>query len=204
MVALASSATWFLVIVFVVWLAIGITLSITKGRRGHGMFQWLVIGAILGPLALPAAWSSIRGEASGRARPLETPLQGSGTVDVLVGIDGSENAMRALRTVIELVGSNLGRLTLASVVTFDEGSVQARLDEERAIGSLDAAVASVGRPGPGLVVLNGQPADALVHHAITEGYELLAIGRRGRGASKALLGSTAVRVADRRIPVLVV
>jgi nucleotide-binding universal stress UspA family protein len=33
---------------------------------------------------------------------------------------------------------------------------------------------------------------------------LLAIGRRGRGASKAILGSTAARVADGRVPVLIV
>jgi nucleotide-binding universal stress UspA family protein len=96
----------------------------------------------------------------------------------------------------------MGRLTLASVVTFDE-STQARRDEERAIELLEAAAGPIER-APGCVLLSGQPADALIRHATEEGYDLLAIGRRGRGASKALLGSTASRVTNAPIPVLIV
>jgi nucleotide-binding universal stress UspA family protein len=42
-------------------------------------------------------------------------------------------------------------------------------------------------------------------HAREEGYELLAIGKRGHGRSKALLGSTASRLAHgTEVPVLIV
>jgi nucleotide-binding universal stress UspA family protein len=58
---------------------------------------------------------------------------------------------------------------------------------------------------PDAVLLEGKPADALARFAADGGYELIAVGRRGRGATKALLGSTAealARGAD--IPVLIV
>jgi nucleotide-binding universal stress UspA family protein len=206
MVALASSTTEFLLILLAVWLAIGVTLAVVMGRRGHGAFQWLLIGAFLGPLSLPIAWVSIRDEdrGSGSARALHEGIAGVGPVNVLVGIDGSVEAANALRTVVDLVGTNIGRLTLASVVTFDVGSVQARREEERAIEVLDAAASSVEAETPSRVLLTGQPAEVLMRHAAEEGYDLLAIGRRGRGATKAVLGSTASRVADGPLPALIV
>jgi nucleotide-binding universal stress UspA family protein len=203
-VAVVSTVTEFLLIVLAVWITIGVTLAVVMGRRGHGMFQWFFIGSVLGPLALPGAWISIRDEARGSARTLETGIPGGGPVDILVGIDGSDQAADALRTVLEIVGTNVGRLTLANVVAFDEESVQARRDEERAASLLDGVARSIGTHAPSRVVLSGQPADALMRHAATDGYDMLAIGRRGRGASKAVLGSTAARVADGPIPVLIV
>jgi nucleotide-binding universal stress UspA family protein len=203
-VALARSTTEFLLIVLAVWLTIGVTLAVVMGRRGHGAFQWFFIGAVLGPLALPLAWSSIRDERRASGRSMAAGVRSGGSVDVLVGIDGSAEAASALQAAIQLVGTNIGRLTLASVVTFDEASRQSREDEQRAVELLEAAASSVGNHAPGRVLLTGQPADALVKHAADEGYDLLAIGRRGRGASKALLGSTADRAARGPIPVLVV
>jgi nucleotide-binding universal stress UspA family protein len=175
-----------------------------EGRRGHGAFQWLFLGAVLGPLALPLAWSSIRDEGGVSARPLGKGAPSSGSIDVLVGIDGSDEAANALRVAILLVGANIGRLALASVVAFDETSVQARRDEERAGSLLETAASSVENLDPGLVLLSGKPADAFIEYASEEGYDVLAIGRRGRGASKALLGSTASRAADGPIPTLIV
>lgn len=203
MLAFARSTIEIFLIFLAAWLAIGITLAVVMGRRGHGAFQWLLLGAVLGPLALPLAWSAIRDEVQGSARPLAESVSGGGSVDVLVGIDGSAEAANALRATIELVGANVGRLTLASVVTFDE-STQARRDEQRAVELLEAAASSMEPRPPGRVLLSGQPAEALLRHATEEAYDLLAIGRRGRGASKALLGSTASRAAHGPIPVLIV
>lgn len=204
MVALARSATEFFAILLAAWLATGLTLAVVMGRRGHGAFQWFFLGAVLGPLALPLAWSAIRDEGRAAARPTAEGTPSSGSVDVLVGIDGSAEAVDALRAAIRLVGANVGRLTLASVVTFDETSGQARRDEERAAALLEEAASSVEDLDPGRVLLSGQPAGALISHASEEGYDVLAIGRRGRGASKALLGSTAARAADGPIPTLIV
>ena len=186
------------------WLATGVTLAVVMGRRGHGAFQWFFLGAVLGPLALPLAWSSIRDEGAASARPVAKAAFGSGSIDVLVGLDGSTEAANALRVAIQVVGANLGRLMLASVVTFDETSMQARRDEERAGRLLETAANSVEDLDPGRVLLSGKPADALVGYASEEGYDVLAIGKRGRGASKTLLGSTAARAADGPIPTLIV
>jgi hypothetical protein len=40
-------------------LTIGITLAVLMGRRGHSAFEWFLIGAILGRIALPLAWGRI-------------------------------------------------------------------------------------------------------------------------------------------------
>lgn len=201
MVAVVSSPTEFLLVALAVWLTTGVTLAVVMGRRGHSAIQWFFIGAVLGPLALPIAWISIRDEGRDSARVLSEGAATGGPVDILVGIDGSKEAAAALGQVVELVGTNLGRLTLASVMTFDQGSVQAREDEARAVEALDGAARSVETRGPGRVLLTGQPADALMHHATVEGYDLLVVGRRGRGATKTLLGSTAGRIANGPIPV---
>ena len=165
MLALARSTTEFLLILLAAWLATGLTLGVVMGRRGHGAFQWFFLGAVLGPLALPLAWSSIRDEGGASARPLAKAALGSGSIDLLVGVDGSAEAANALRVAIRVVGANLGRLMLASVVTFDEKSVQARRDEERAGRLLETTANSVEDLDPGRVLLSGKPADALVGYA---------------------------------------
>lgn len=44
-----------------------------------------------------------------------------------------------------------------------------------------------------------------MRYAVDEGYEVIAIGRRGRGAQQAVMGSTASRLtAGADVPVLVV
>jgi nucleotide-binding universal stress UspA family protein len=53
------------------------------------------------------------------------------------------------------------------------------------------------------MILSGRPADALSEHALRDGYQLLVVGRRGRGASKTILGSTAEKLASAPIPVLI-
>ena len=69
----------------------------------------------------------------------------------------------------------------------------------------ERAASSVKAQQPSTVVLTGRPADALTRYAADEGYEVISIGRRGRGASKAVMGSTASRLANGAdVPVLVV
>jgi hypothetical protein len=52
--------------VLLIWLAvaltIGITLAVVMSRRGHSAFEWFLIGAVLGPFALPLAWGRIGSE----------------------------------------------------------------------------------------------------------------------------------------------
>jgi nucleotide-binding universal stress UspA family protein len=203
MLGIARSTTELLLILLAAWLATGLTLAVVMGRRGHGAFQWFLLGTVLGPLALPLALTAIRDERQTTPRFLHNAIPGAGSVDVLVGIDGSIEATNALKVTTSLVGPNVGRLVLANVTTFDK-SEQTRRDEAHAVELLEAAASSVSEFAAGRVLLTGRPADALIKHATEEDFDLLAIGRRGSGASKALLGSTAIRATNSPIAVLVI
>jgi nucleotide-binding universal stress UspA family protein len=193
-----------LIAALLVWLAIGLTASVMMGRRGHDAFGWLVIGTVLGPLAIPIAVRTIREEQPTRRREIRAGSPGTGSIDLLVGLDGSEASERALRRSLELLGDRVGRLTLATVLGH-EGPATGWSDEADAVSALERIAAALPGHEPGAVVLRGRPADALVRHADEHGAELLVVGRRGHGATKALLGSTAHRLAQREgVPVLIV
>jgi nucleotide-binding universal stress UspA family protein len=205
MLGITRTATETLAILAAVWLTVGVTLAVVMGRRGHGAFEWFLLGAILGPIALPLAWTRVRDERHPQTRELAEGVAGAGIVDVLVGIDGSRESEAALVSAVELLGPRIGRLTLASVTEFDDTSAQAQENARRAVEALERSAHSVGVPEPGMVLLTGRPSDALTRQAVEGGYQLIVVGRRGRGATKAVLGSTATRIANRtHLPVLVV
>lgn len=192
----------------VIWIVIGVTASVVMGRRGHDPFTWLLVGAGMGPLAVPLAIRSARGELQARSevRELTSGQPGAGDVDVLVGIDGSSRSIEALRAVEELLGERIGRMTLATVLTHEEAEDQRAGGRREAIeAELARAARLVPSPRPATVVLAGKPSAALVEHALDHGYRLLVVGRRGGGASKRVLGSTAASLSeDQRVPVLIV
>lgn len=194
----------FVVAVAAAWLAIGLVLSIVMGRRGHNSLGWLVLGALLGPLSVLLAVDAKRHDE--RLDPVllagRLPAtSGTGPVDVLVGYDGSPESVAAMDAVVELFGDRLGRLTVATVVPYGDIRAQERLatEELQRLPSLDAGRA------PDLEVLHGHPASALRQCAIEAGYELIAVGTRGKGLTKAILGSAASELArDSKVPVLLV
>ena len=194
------------ILIVVSWVAVGLVIGLVMGRRGHNTLTWMILGAVLGPLTVPLAMHAVRDERTSRSHELSQGSPGPGTVDVLVGIDGSPESEAALRTVVGLLGGRLGRLTLAGVVDFDSvGSTPPWDNEAQALEVLARLRDSMQALSPGTTVLGGQPATALIKEAVEGGYEMLAIGRRGHGAAKALMGSTANRLAHgANIPVLIV
>jgi nucleotide-binding universal stress UspA family protein len=193
----------------ILWGAIGVAAALVMGRRGHSAFTWLLIGAILGPLVIPIAVGNVRTasrDPRARSRPLREGVVASGTVDVLAGIDGSTEAEAALRAALKLFGNGIARLTLAGVLDYDSAiSGRPWGTEQLAVEALEGSAAEAGSHNPGTVLLAGQPAEALMKQAAEEGYEVLVVGRRGHGASKSLLGSTATRLAQgAETPVLIV
>ena len=194
------------------WIVIGVSASIVMGRRGYNPFAWLLLGATLGPLVIPMAVGTVRAT---REDPRVLPhsfresVGGGGTVDLLVGIDGSTHSEGALRAALALFGNRLGRLTLASVIDYNSNSAMSgrlpRDTERLAVEALETSAASIGDIAADTVLLVGQPAEALMEQAAEGGYEVLVVGRRGHGASNVLLGSTATRLVEAAgIPVLVV
>lgn len=199
------SATQLLLVAAVVWVGIGLVVSFVMARRGHDLFSWWVLGALFGPLALALAVDSVRQEGRVPPRVLIEGEPAEGDVDLLAGLDGSPESRAALERAVGLLGERVGRLTLAMVVDYDAALDPRDRDvERRAIEELAARAAAVCACRPETVVLAGRPAATLARYAKDEGFDLLVVGTRGRGASKALLGSVASQLAgNREIPVLI-
>ncbi len=200
------SATQALFIVMAVWAVIGLVAAVVMRRRGHHLFAWGAVGVLLGPLVIPLAISSVRSDAPSEA-VIEAGEPGIGPVDVLIAVDGSPEAKGAMYSAVELFAERLGRVALATVLDFDRFGSTVRWDErEEALRELESDSAEVSRRcerRPETVLLGGVPAEALQRFAHEHGFDVLVAGRRGHGASRALLGSVASQLArESRVPVL--
>lgn len=193
------------IIIVLAWGLFGVSTALLMGRRGHQPFMWLVLAVVFGPLVLPLAANALRHDRPGRFERLSRGRPGTGSVDVLVGIDGSAEAEKALRSAIAMLGPRLGRLTIAAVVDYDEAMGSGLAEEnDRAKDDL-VRTANATALRPETILLSGRPAEALRKYAVEQGYELIAAGRRGHGASRVLLGSVASELArGGEVPVLIV
>jgi nucleotide-binding universal stress UspA family protein len=203
------SITSALFVVMIIWVVIGLVTGIVMGRRGHSWFGWTAIGCVLGPLVIPVAIGSVGQDREMTAITIARGEAGTGRLRIVVGIDGSAESLMAVRAVINLLGDRIGTLTLAAVIDFDaarsgwKGADQQ--DAETALADAAQVVSRAWATAPETVLLAGVPARALLEHATTSGADVLAIGSRGRGASKALLGSVATHLAaNAPVPVLVI
>jgi nucleotide-binding universal stress UspA family protein len=141
------------------------------------------------------------------------------TFRVLVAVDFSPQSLAALRAARALVKRAPGELTIVHVRPSSD--VRAAVLEERGdllrlpAGGLSRSMAShyerrladLPRPAAreSVRLLNGEPAREICREA-ARGYDLIAMGSRGRGSAAAfLLGSTVQEVlVQSRIPLLVV
>jgi len=198
-----------------VWVISGLTAAIFfHGRSGRRSPFWYAISIILGPFSLPIGWEMSRNrstEVVERETALPpvgstTPNQELATVRVLVGVDGSPESRDALRSAVCVLGNRIGSIVLAHVVDYDTAVMQ-RDGATQAGHALLAEVAShlpAGTPAPAIEVAVGRPPDALLDLVERESADLLVVGHRGQGLSRAVLGSVCdevVRRCDR--PVLV-
>lgn len=185
------------------WFALALVTAWGMGRRGHSPFTWAVIMGSLGPLGLPLAAIAIGRERAAAPSVLRRGGGASGTAHVVVGIDGSAASEATLAMVCRMLGPQLGRLTLATVVDFDQGELAGHSDA-------DAARAMAARLGeafaaydPTVVVLTGRPAIELAKFAAARHATLLAVGGRGLGNTSALLRSVAEQLTrTSTVPVL--
>ncbi len=137
---------------------------------------------------------------------------------ILVAMDGSEPALKAMRVVANLMRATGAQLTLAYVMSkpltypadfpcfgleaFEEEerkwAKQMLSDAARKAGDFDLPVDTL--------VLGGSPAEAIVDEAARQAYDMVVVGSRGRGAvTRVLLGSVADRLVHIcKAPVLVV
>lgn len=192
-----------LVILASVWLLTGVVIAIVMRRRGHAFWIWLVLGCALGLLAVPLAVERAR------FHPIEyreaPPTRRLGGLDVVAGIDGSPEAIAAVRAALELFGSCVTSLTLVRVVDYDSGGEYTGSDvRNEALAQLREAAEAIEYENAETRLLFGRPDQALVEHASTINAELIVVGARGRGLSQRLFGSVTARlVGGHAIPVFV-
>jgi nucleotide-binding universal stress UspA family protein len=155
-------------------------------------------------LVIPLAFDSMRKARQAGPTTVAAGVERRGTVAALVGIDGSSESIEALEAAVHLLGPRLGRLTLATVIDFDAATTDRPWGvREGAEAELRRLAEKVSGPRPELVCLAGPPAEALTKHAAEGSYDLIVVGNRGRGLSKALLGSVASQLArGAGVPVL--
>jgi nucleotide-binding universal stress UspA family protein len=203
------SATAALLVLVLIWLLIGVIASVVMGRRGHAPFTWGALGAVLGPLVIPLARQNLRGDRDAVPVVLSPGAPAAGVVDAVIGIDGSPESRAAVDAVIDLLGERLGQVSLVAAIHYDTAREDWHPEERTHAESALRAAAEQFRARTGIapaeVLAPGKPADALRARADEVGCALIAVGRRGRGASKALLGSVATALShDAPVPVLII
>lgn len=137
---------------------------------------------------------------------------------ILVGVDGSEGSLRALRWAVEEAAVR-GAVVVAMAVwqspydyMIGDGGIYGPVDEKKLIEAareaLTKAIATVAAEHPDVriepLVVEGDPAEVLCERA--QDADLLVVGSRGHGVfSGLLLGSVSSKCAHHcRRPVLIV
>jgi nucleotide-binding universal stress UspA family protein len=128
---------------------------------------------------------------------------------ILVAIDGSKNALRALKHAIKLSARLSEPAQLLLVNAHDDVALRGASQfvgkdavrsylEDLASTELAGAIAAAQKAGVSFETraLRGQVAQSIANAAVAEGCELIVLGSKGRTALKDLLiGSVAQRVA---------
>lgn len=144
---------------------------------------------------------------------------------IVIGIDGSDIATKALRHALVLakdLGARLFVVTStepsvliapgAEIIAIDTGSIVAELEDAKAkvaqatLADAAALAEASGQTIEKLHVPSSVPADAILLTAERQGADLIVMGSHGRrGLGRLLLGSQAAEVLSRSsLPVLVV
>ena len=207
----------------VIWLAFNLFFAAISAyaasRWGRDPFGWLIVGAVLGPFGLVVLLGMHRDDLRRSRHRLAGPGSRSGVRPqtlVLIAVDGSAVSTRVVEYVTDHFGASLGEVAVLSVLPIEAAPSSApvqdsprerRLKEEieRHLGSACTQLRAAGiscRP----ITLFGDPAKEIITFAEGGHYDLIVMGRRGRGGvGRVLLGSVSDRVVKAAsCPVMVV
>lgn len=107
------------VFVAIAWIVEALVLGYVMGRRGYEAYGWTLMAAVLGPLIVPVAVTMLVRPPSREPRILRAGLRGGGSIDVLVGVEGSPESAAAVSRAVALFGAVAGRITLARAIPGD-------------------------------------------------------------------------------------
>jgi nucleotide-binding universal stress UspA family protein len=185
--------------VLAVWLAIvlasGLVATYLARRWGRDPFGWLLLCAAMGPIAIIALIGTRQSDVERSQVSTRASSAQSGRPRVLIASDGSDAGLACARYAA-LVHGDAADVIVLTVLPHEaqpRSAEQSMRDyEERVAASTDRTIDSLQRAGisPRLVVAFGSPGEEIIRQADAEGAELIVVGRRGSGLSKAIFGST--------------
>lgn len=185
-----------------IWLVGGFVAAVLMKRAGQDFRLWLLLGLLTGPFAALLARPT---PAKRRGQPSVHSAYRSGDCDVLAGIDGSPDSVAAVQSAVRMLGERITSLTLARVLDYDSaGSYTGMAAQSEACKGLSTASGQIAFDPVDIELVYGPPAQALTDYANDHGFELIVVGARGRGMTRALFGSVAREIVERsELPVLV-
>lgn len=134
---------------------------------------------------------------------------------ILAAVDGSDSSLHSARLALEIAQAMGAKLTIAYCVApmlipgevpFTVVSEVVKAEVERGKKLLEETATTLGDASVRTAMLEGAAAERIAEEAENEGFDLVVVGSRGRGAvARVLLGSVADRLVHIcRKPVLVV
>lgn len=185
------------------WLVGGFVVAVFMKRAGRDFRLWLLLGLLLGPFGGLLAPDD--GPAPGRRRLTESDEFRSGDLDVLAGIDGSVESVAAINAAVELLDDRISSLSLARVLDYETAGPRSGMPAQaEAFEAVSRLSDEIDFHPVNIELLFGSPGPALISFAENQGFELIVVGARGKGMTRALFGSVASElVGHSPIPVLV-
>lgn len=191
---------------FAVWATSGVLIAWLLSRHGHNFWLLAVIGVPYGPLLTLIWFQAISGQPTERSSvQSSTKRGGSGWLDVLVGLDGSQESILSAQTMLDKLGPSLGRIQVASVLDHELFNYRDAFEtDERRITYLQSAAKQLGLPNAEIALLSGQPDKALRDQAEADKFDLVLVAHRRPSPARLLQASTTKRLAGRsETPVLI-
>ncbi len=179
------TATRVMLLLALTWLVIALVLALLMRRRGYDFYSWLVLGSVLGPLAVPIAFQRIRyhKRLRGASSQIASPM--TGRFHVLFWYRGGAEDVQALRSALTLFGDRVTSLTLASVLDYDcETTWSGRASQSEAKVALEDIASGSGWDSADTVLLFGQGDRAIADYTRQVGIDMIVVGAGKSGAGR--------------------
>jgi nucleotide-binding universal stress UspA family protein len=179
-------------------------------RWGRDPFGWLLLSAAMGPIAIIALVGTRSADVERQRRiSVRSAQRVAGRTLIVVGSDGSAAGPHIAEHIVRELNHG-AEVVLACVLPHEAepgGNEQAQRDCDARVAHMTGAtldVLSSEGVAARTAVVFGQPGEEIVRLADQEQADLIIVGRRGAGLSRALLGSVSEHVVKHATrPVLV-